>query len=78
MARTKIISEKVNQDEKAQGFVPDKRQDRTSENQPNEVEIGNIPEKEFRIMIVKIIQDLRKKKKKWRQRLRCKKCLPKS
>ena len=77
MARTKIISEKVNQHEKAQGFVPDKRQDRTSENQPNEVEIGNIPEKEFRIMIVKIIQDLREKKK-WRQRLRCKKCLPKS
>ena len=26
----------------------------------NEVEIGNLPEKEFRIMIVKKIQDLRK------------------
>ena len=29
--------------------------------QLNEVEIGNIPEKEFRIMIVKMIQDFRKR-----------------
>ena len=28
------------------------------EKQLNEVEIGNLPEKEFRIMIVKMIQDL--------------------
>ena len=35
------------------------------EKQLNEVEIGNLPEKEFRIMIVKMIQDL---KKEWRQR----------
>ena len=35
------------------------------EKQLNEVEIGNLPEKEFRIMIVKMIQDLRKE---WRQR----------
>ena len=27
----------------------------------NEVEIGNLPEKEFRIMIVMMIQDLRKR-----------------
>ena len=37
-----------------------KRQDKIPEKQPNEVEIGNFPEKDFRIMIVKIIQDLRK------------------
>ena len=30
-------------------------QDKTPENQLNEVEIGNLPEKEFRIMIVKMI-----------------------
>ena len=36
-----------------------KGQDKTSEKQLNEVEIGNLPEKEFR-MIVKMIQDLRK------------------
>ena len=38
-----------------------KEQDKTPEKQLNEVEIGNLPEKEFRIMIVKTIQDLRKR-----------------
>ena len=38
-----------------------KKQDKTPENQLNEVEIGNLLEKEFRIMIVKMIQDLRKR-----------------
>ena len=40
-----------------------KGQDKTPEKQLNEVEIGNTPEKEFRIVIVKMIQDLRKKNK---------------
>ena len=38
-----------------------KEQDKTPEKQLTEVEIGNLPEKEFRIMIVKMIQDLRKR-----------------
>ena len=38
-----------------------KGQDKTPEKQLNEVEIGNRPEKWFRIMIVKIIQGLRKR-----------------
>ena len=38
-----------------------KEHDKTPERQLNEVEIGNLPEKEFRIMIVKMIQDLRKR-----------------
>ena len=38
-----------------------KEQDKTPEKQLNEVEIGNLPEKEFRIMIVKMIQGLEKK-----------------
>ena len=37
-----------------------KGQDKTSEKQLNEVEIGNLPGKEFRIMVVKMIQDLGK------------------
>ena len=37
-----------------------KGQDKIPEKQLNEVETGNLPEKEFRIMIVKMIQDLRK------------------
>ena len=38
-----------------------KEQDKTPKKQLNEVEIGNLPEKEFRILIVKMIQDLRKR-----------------
>ena len=38
-----------------------KEQDKTPEKQLNEVEIGNLPEKEFRIMTVKMIQDLGKR-----------------
>ena len=52
-----------------------KEQDKTLEKHLNEVEIGNLPEKEFRIIIVKMIQDHGKE---WRQRSRrCKKCLTK-
>ena len=38
-----------------------KEQDKTPEKQLNEVEIGDLPEKEFRIIIVKMIQDLGKR-----------------
>ena len=37
-----------------------KGQDKTPEKQLNKVEIGNLPEKEFRIMRVKMIQELGK------------------
>ena len=37
-----------------------KGQEKTPEKQINEVETGNLPEKEIRIMIVKMIQDFRK------------------
>ena len=37
-----------------------KEQDKIPEKQLNEVEIGNLPEKEFGLMIVKLIQDLGK------------------
>ena len=53
-----------------------KEQDETLEKQLNEVEIGNLPEKEFRIMILKMIQDLRKRMKAGSRR--CKKCLTKT
>ena len=38
-----------------------KRQDKTPEKQLNEGEIGKLPEKEFVIMIMKMIQGLRKR-----------------
>ena len=37
-----------------------KGQDKTPEKQLNQVEIGNLPEKESRVMIVKTMQDLGK------------------
>ena len=38
-----------------------KEQDKSPEKKLNEVETGNLPEKEFRIMIVKMIQNLGKR-----------------
>ena len=38
-----------------------KEQDKCSPNQTKEKEIGNLPDKEFQIMIVKIIQNLENK-----------------
>ena len=38
-----------------------KEQDKTPEEQLCEVEIGNLPKKEFRVMIVKMTQDLGKR-----------------
>ena len=38
-----------------------KGQDKTPEKQLNKVEMGNLPEKEFRIMIVIMIHDLGKR-----------------
>ena len=42
-------------------MYPMKEQDKTPEKQLSEVEIGNLPEKEFRIIIVQMIQDIRKR-----------------
>ena len=61
MAKTKIILQNSNQDEKAGSYVPDEGTRKIPEKQLNEVEIGNLPEKEFRIMIVKMIQHLGKR-----------------
>ena len=38
-----------------------KEQDKNLQEQLNEVETGNLLEKEFRVMIVKMIQNLRKR-----------------
>ena len=44
-----------------------KEQTRSTEVQINEEEIGKLPEKEFRIMIVKIIKNLEKKMEKMQE-----------
>ena len=60
MARTNSTLQKVNQGEKQKDMSQNKGQDKTPERQLNEVEIGMFPEKEFIIMIVKMMQDLGK------------------
>ena len=37
-----------------------KGQDKTQEKQLNEVEVGNLPETKFKIMLVKMIQNIEK------------------
>ena len=44
-----------------------KGQAKTPEQQPNEAEIGKLPEKEFRMMRVKMIQDLGNRMKKMQE-----------
>ena len=38
-----------------------KEQDKTPEEELSDMEIGNLPEKEFRVINVKMIKELRKK-----------------
>ena len=38
-----------------------KEQDKTPEEELSQVEIGNLPKKEFRIVIIKMIQELRRR-----------------
>jgi len=57
-----------------------KEHDKSPPNQTKEEEIGSLPEKQFRIMIVKMIQNLENKMELQINRLetglkRCKKCL---
>ena len=61
MARTKKSpNRKLIRMKKQRVLSQMKGQNKTPEKQLNEVEIGTSSEKEFRIMIVKMIQDLRK------------------
>ena len=53
-----------------------KEQDKTQEKQIKEVEIGNLPVKEFKIKIVNMIQDLGKRME--AKSKRRKKCLTKT
>ena len=64
----KTILQKVNRDEKAENSIPDEgTKYKTPEKQLNELEIGNLPEKEFRITIGKMIQDLRNRMEKMQE-----------
>ena len=55
----KTILHKANHDEKAECYLPDEgTRLKKKKTKLNEVEIGNLPEKSFQVMIVKSIQDL--------------------
>ena len=66
MVRTKDIRN-LNGMKKQKVMSQMKGQDKTPEKQLNEVERGNLPEKEFRIMIVKVTPKLRKTVKKMQE-----------
>ena len=51
-------TQKYKQDEKAEKYQKVKEQDKCPPNQTKEEEIGNLPDKEFQIMIVRMIQNL--------------------
>ena len=55
------IHRKIGKMKRQRAIYQMKELDKTREKKLNEVEIGNLPEKEFRIMIVKMIQDLGKR-----------------
>ena len=59
-AKTKTDYRKLTTTKKQKVMSQVKGQNKTPEKQQNEVETGNLPEKEFRIMIMKMIQDLEK------------------
>ena len=46
-----------------------KEQGKNIQDQINEEEIGNLPEKEFRVMIVKMIQNLRNRTEAWIEKI---------
>ena len=50
--------QQYNQEEETEQDPAVKKQEKSPPNQTKEEEIGNLPEKEFQIMIVKMIQNL--------------------
>ena len=54
-------TQQYKQDEEAEKYLSGKEQDKCPSNQTKEEEIGSLPDKEFQIMIVKMIQNLESK-----------------
>ena len=49
------------QNEMVEEYVPEKKQDKSPEEQLSDEGRGNLPKKEFRVMIIKMIQELGKR-----------------
>ena len=56
-----LQTQQSKQDEKAEKSQQVKKHEKCPPNQTKEEEIGNLPEKQFRIMIIKMIQNLENK-----------------
>ena len=56
--------QQVKQNEKTEKYAADEEQGENQPDQTQEEEIGSLPEKEFRVIIVKMIQNLRNRMKK--------------
>ena len=54
-------TQQYNQDEETEEYSAGKGKDKCPPNQTKEEEIGNLSDKEFRIMVVKMIQNLENK-----------------
>ena len=57
-AKRRPHTQYVEQDEKTEKHIADEGARKNPRGQINEEEIGSLPEKEFRVMIVKMIQNL--------------------
>ena len=54
-------SQKIRLNDMAEEYVPDEWRSKTREEQLRKLEIGNLLEKEFGVMIVKVIHDIGKR-----------------
>ena len=63
----KTNKQKVRQKEVTEEYVP-KEQDETS-TEPSEVEMGNLPDEKFKVMIIKMFKELRRKSDEWSKKL---------
>ena len=65
--QTQYVNNNNNNNEKADKYCTKKEQTRDTQVQINEEEIGKVPEEEFRIMIVWMIQNLENKMEKMQE-----------
>ena len=56
-----INQQRVKQNKELKEYVPQKEQDKTSEKKNlNEMEISNLPDKEFKVMVINMLTELRR------------------
>ena len=58
LAKRRPLTQQVKQNEKTEKHTADEEQGKNPPDQTNEEEIGSLSEKEFRVMIVKMIPNL--------------------